>query len=152
EADRKAARGGVFAADIATGQMKWRYYTVPGSPGENGAMVWSSVAVDVSAGMVYATTGNNWDVMGANSDAFHAIALATGTGMWKKQVRTGDLWALMVPGGGQDTDFGANAIVAEFGGRKIVAGGDKGSAFWALDPMTGEILWKREDLSAGHNP
>ena len=33
-ADRMAARGGVFAADIETGQMKWRYYTVPGMPRE----------------------------------------------------------------------------------------------------------------------
>ena len=74
-ADRMAARGGVFAADIETGQMKWRYYTVPGAPMENGAMVWSSVAVDVAAGAVYATTGNNWDVAGPNSDAFHAIDL-----------------------------------------------------------------------------
>ena len=152
EADRKAARGGVFAADVETGQMAWRYYTVPGAPGENGAMVWSSVAVDVGAGMVYATTGNNWDVGGPNSDAFHAVSLMSGTGMWKKQVRAGDVWALMVPGGGQDTDFGANPIIAEKDGRKMVAAGDKGSVFWALDPMTGEILWKRENLSASHNP
>ena len=55
-------------------------------------------------------------------------------------------------GEGQDTDFGANPIVAEFGGRKMVAGGDKGSVFWALNPMTGEILWKREGLSMMHNP
>jgi polyvinyl alcohol dehydrogenase (cytochrome) len=153
EADRKAARGGVFAADIETGQMAWRYDTVPpGGAGENGAMVWSSVAVDVGAGMVYATTGNNWDVGGPNSDAFHAIALATGAGMWKKQVRAGDVWSLMIGGTGQDTDFGANPIVAEKDGRKMVAGGDKGSVFWALDPMSGEILWQREGLSAAHNP
>jgi polyvinyl alcohol dehydrogenase (cytochrome) len=152
EADRLAARGGVFAADIETGQMAWRYYTVPGGPGENGAMVWSSVAVDVAAGMVYATTGNNWDVGGPNSDAFHAIALATGTGMWKKQVRAGDVWSLMIGGTGQDTDFGANPIVAEKDGRKMVAAGDKGSVFWALDPMSGEILWQRDALSTMHNP
>lgn len=149
---RKAARGGVFAADIATGQMAWQYYTVPGPPGENGAMVWSSVVIDVAAGAVYATTGNNWDTGGPNSDAFQAIDFATGTKLWTKQVRTGDLWNIMMAGGGQDTDFGANPILAEVGGKKLIAGGDKGSAFWALDPETGDILWKRENLSTSHNP
>jgi outer membrane protein assembly factor BamB len=155
-AAQMAARGGVFAADIATGQMAWRYYTVPGPPGENGAMVWSSVAVDVEAGAVYATTGNNWNVGGPNSDAFHAIDLATGTGLWTRQVRTGDLWNISLGAGSGmqvlDTDFGANAIVAKVGDRKLVAAGDKGSAFWALDPQTGMILWSQEELSSSHGP
>jgi outer membrane protein assembly factor BamB len=42
--------------------------------------------------------------------------------------------------------------VAEVGGQKIVASGDKGSAFWALDAATGMVLWQREGLSAGFNP
>jgi outer membrane protein assembly factor BamB len=87
---------------------------------------------------------------GANSDSIHAIDLATGMRVWRKQVRTGDTWNLS-GGGGLDTDFGANPILAEIGGMKVVADGDKGSAFWALDRATGNILWSRDDLSPSHN-
>jgi outer membrane protein assembly factor BamB len=145
------ARGGVFAADIETGEEAWHYYTVE-LPDENGAMVWSTVSVDEEAGMVFASTGNNYTIGGAHSDAIHAIDLETGERQWVTQVREGDIWVLFGGGGGLDTDFGANPIIADVGGQKLVAAGDKGSAFWALDRVTGEILWSREDLSSSHNP
>jgi len=148
-ADQTNARGGVFAADAETGGEAWHYFTV--ELPENGAMVWSTVSVDVAAGVLYATTGNNYTVAGANSDAFHAIDLAGGAGMWAKQVREGDVWTISVRVS-LDTDFGANPILADVGDLKLVAAGDKASAFWAIDRESGEIVWSRPDLTPSHSP
>jgi outer membrane protein assembly factor BamB len=150
-AGQALARGGVEAHDLETGEKAWTYFTVPDT-GENGAMVWSSVSIDVDGESVFATTGNNYTVAGENSDAFHAIELADGALKWKTQVREGDLWSIPMFITGPDTDFGANPILARFDGRDLVAAGDKASAFWALDRATGEILWQREDLSTSHTP
>lgn len=155
--EKDTARGGVEAFAIADGARLWTYYTVPES-GENGAMVWSTVGVDTEANVVFASTGNNYTMVGENSDSIHAIDINTGERIWKKQVRSGDVWSLgsmtfKAPTGPSiDTDFGANPIIADVGGKKLVAAGDKASAFWALDRATGEIIWKREDLSAKHTP
>jgi outer membrane protein assembly factor BamB len=141
------ARGGVEAHSKETGDNAWTYFTVPDT-GENGAMVWSSVGIDEAGGTVFAATGNNYTVAGENSDSIHAIDLATGMKKWKRQVRTGDTWSIPLFLGGPDSDFGANPIIFDLDGAKIVAAGDKGTAFWALDRDTGEILWSRPDLSA----
>lgn len=147
---QSSSHGGVEAFDAETGDSIWSYKTTEGM--ENGAMVWSTVSVDLDASMVFATTGNNYRVAGPNSDAFHAINIADGTREWVQQVRAGDVWVLGLAGGSQDTDFGANPILANIGDRKVVAAGDKGSAFWVLDRVTGEIIWNREDLSSSHTP
>jgi outer membrane protein assembly factor BamB len=143
------SKGGVEAFDTETGERAWSYTTVEGE--EDGAMVWSTVSIDLEAGMVFAATGNNYTVAGPNSDSIHAIDLEDGTRMWKAQVRAGDAWTLS-GGGSEDTDFGANPILATIGGRKVVAAGDKASAFWVLDRMDGTEIWKKEDLSSSHLP
>ena len=145
-----AARGGVAAIDEQSGMKLWTYYTVPES-GENGAMVWSSVAIDTQTSTVFASTGNNYSVAGPSSDAIHAIDLMTGTKRWVKQVRENDIWSLQGNPRGDDTDFGANPILAEVDGKPVVAAGDKGSVFWMLDRETGDILWSRDKLSASHS-
>jgi outer membrane protein assembly factor BamB len=144
-----SSHGGVFAADVETGMEAWHYWTTggPDTP-ENGAMVWSTVSV--ADGVVYAGAGNNYTMTGMHSDAIHAIDLASGMVKWVKQVRGGDTWSLTGGAGGEDTDFGANPIIADVNGKKIVADGDKGSAFWALDRDTGTVLWSRTDLSGSH--
>jgi outer membrane protein assembly factor BamB len=146
-----AAKGGVEALRTEDGSRAWTYWTVP-EEGETGAMVWSTVGVDLDAQVVFATTGNNYTLAGGNSDAIHAIDLVTGERKWVTQVREGDLWSIdssrMVFGTGEDTDFGANPILAEVDGRAVVAAGDKAGAFWMLDRETGEIIWKHTELSA----
>jgi len=145
-----AAKGGVEALSMEDGSRVWTYWTVP-EEGETGAMVWSTVGVDLDSKVVFATTGNNYTVAGGNSDAFHAIDLETGERKWVTQVREGDLWSIdstrMVFGTGKDTDFGANPTLAEIDGRAVVAAGDKAGAFWVLDRETGEIIWKHEELT-----
>jgi outer membrane protein assembly factor BamB len=134
-------KGGVAAFNIADGAPAWTYDTVAG--GEDGAMVWSSVGIDVAAGTVFAATGNNYTMGGANSDAMHAIDLNGGTKKWVKQVRPGDTWSLFGAPTGPDTDFGANPIVTD----NSVSAGTKDSVFWNLDKAGGNVNWSRDMLS-----
>lgn len=145
--DHSKARGGVEAFDVMTGMRKWVYFTVP-ETGENGAMVWSSVAIDTQNMLVFAATGNNYSVQGENSDAIHAIDIATGMRQWKTQIRDRDTWSLRLAPTGPDYDFGANPILGMLDGKPIVADGDKGAAFHVFDRMTGAVLWERENLSS----
>ncbi|HEX4351431.1 MAG TPA: PQQ-binding-like beta-propeller repeat protein [Polyangiales bacterium] len=149
--DQMNARGGVEAFDVNDGSHLWTYWTVP-ETGENGAMVWSTVSVDIDARVVFAAAGNNYTMGGADSDAIHAFSLDDGSPKWVQQVRQDDVWSISsdITPLGEDTDFGANPILAEVDGRKIVADGDKGSAFWAMDRETGEILWSDPQLSTMH--
>ena len=52
-------RGSVSALDVATGQVRWKTYTVP--EGYNGGAVWGSTgSVDLNRNQVYMATGNNY--------------------------------------------------------------------------------------------
>jgi polyvinyl alcohol dehydrogenase (cytochrome) len=145
----EVARGGVAAVNKMTGVLEWQYFTVSGTD-ENGAMVWSSVGVDVAGGTVYAGSGNNYTLGGLHSDAIHAIDIGTGLRQWATQVRADDIWSIQMLNG-PDADFGANPIIADIAGRKVVADGDKGGSFWVMDRETGAILWKRENLGSSRS-
>ena len=142
------AKGGIVAVNT-DGSPGWTYITPADT--EDGAMVWSSVGIDVDGGVVFAATGNNYTIAGVNSDSIHAVDLASGMKNWAQQVRTGDTWSLFAAASGPDTDFGANPVIAEIDGKQIVAAGDKGSAFWALNRADGNIEWSREQLSAARD-
>jgi hypothetical protein len=75
----------------------------------------------------------------------------TGMRKWKTQVHDNDTWSLLVATTGPDTDFGANPILAEIGGKKVVADGDKNSDFHVFDRETGQILWQKLKLSSSRN-
>lgn len=149
-ADFTGAVGGVEAFDAKTGKPLWSYQTAAKS-GENGAMVWSTVTVDVENKTLFAGTGNNYSLQGENSDSIHAVDLMTGMRLWKKQVHNDDTWSLLGAPTGPDTDFGANPILADIDGMQVVADGTKGSSFHVMDRKTGNIIWERTDLSSAHN-
>ncbi|MBA2326955.1 MAG: PQQ-binding-like beta-propeller repeat protein [Actinobacteria bacterium] len=139
-------RGGVAAFDRKTGEELWRYRTA--EPPYNGVSVWSTVSVDVDAGIVFATTGNNYtEEAGPTSDSIIALDLATGEPRWIRQVTEGDVFTVPTARS-QDSDFGTNPILfeAEIGGerRKLVGAGQKSGVFWVLDRETGEIVWQRQ--------
>lgn len=146
----KGPRGGVEAFAQDSGVRLWTYWSVPAT-GEDGAMSWSTQSIDFEEKVIYASTGNNYTVYGPGSDAIHKIDMMTGMGIWMTQVRKDDVWGLLT-GNVKDTDFGANPILAEIDGQRIVAAGDKGSAFWAIDRTTGKILWGREMLTPSRSP
>ncbi|HEX2675978.1 MAG TPA: PQQ-binding-like beta-propeller repeat protein [Polyangiales bacterium] len=146
----KGTRGGVKAFDTADGSLAWTYFTVDGEK-EDGASVWSTVAVDLDSKAVYAATGNNYTMQGENSDSIHAIDLDKGTQLWKRQVRNNDTWSYYGVPAGPDTDFGANPVLLDVGGNAMVAAGDKGGAFWGIDRITGAQLWSNPKLARSHN-
>jgi len=146
----RGPRGGVAVFDAETGMRKYTYWSVP-EGGEDGAMSWSTVALEPEEGAVYASTGNNYTVGGPNSDAIHKFNFDTGERIWTTQVTMGDIWGLAMGNVG-DEDFGASPILADVGGKQLVAAGDKGARFWALDRATGEILWSRKMLTPSRGP
>jgi hypothetical protein len=146
----RGPRGGVEAFDAESGERTYTYWSVP-EDGEDGAMSWSTVAIDLEESAVYASTGNNYTVGGPNSDAIHKLDFATGMRIWTTQVTTGDIWGLAMGNVG-DEDFGASPILVDVGGKKLVAAGDKGARFWAMDRATGEILWSRKMLTPSRGP
>lgn len=139
-------RGGVVAFDRETGAAVWRHDTV--DPPFNGVSVWSSVSVDLEAGAVYATTGNNYTGEASEtSDSIFALDLETGELLWNTQLREGDVYTIQNPQS-EDSDFGTNPILfeAEVAGetRQLVAAGQKSGDYWALDRTTGEVVWHRK--------
>jgi polyvinyl alcohol dehydrogenase (cytochrome) len=101
--------------------------------------------VDEEADMVFASTGNNYTGDASDtSDAFLAFPLSDGARiLWKKQIKENDVFIIAQTNGNPDADFGANPILFEVNGRKLVAGGNKGGDFWVLDRADGTIIKQR---------
>jgi polyvinyl alcohol dehydrogenase (cytochrome) len=57
--------------------------------------------------------------------------------MWNFQGEMGDAWSFSTPNAGPDHDFGANPIILDFKGKKLVAAGRKSGDFHLLDRVTG---------------
>ncbi|MEO1199028.1 MAG: PQQ-dependent dehydrogenase, methanol/ethanol family [Pseudomonadota bacterium] len=109
-------RGYVSAYDTETGEMIWRWYTVPGDPSEpfeNAAMEMAAETWDPSAAYWEAGGGGTvWDAMAYDPD-LDLLYIGTGNGSpWNQHLRS--------PAGG-DNLFLASIV--------------------ALDPDTGEYVW-----------
>lgn len=128
------------------GTPGWKTFTVEDPA--RGVSVWSTVSVDEALGVVYASTGNNHGPPATDtSDAFLAMPLSGGAGFrWTRQILSDDLW--MLGGSGPDADFGANPVLFEVRGEKLVAGGNKGGDFWVLDRASGDVIG-RVNLGSG---
>ena len=162
-------RGSISALNAATGEVRWKSYTIPEEAkpvrknaqgvqlwGPSGAGVWSSPAVDLKRGVVYITTGDAYsDPAGATSDAFMAFDIKTGKNLWTRQVTSGDAYnvACSMPealrvncpeGKGPDHDFGSSPILVDLpNGRRALIAGQKSGVVHAVDPdRGGEILWQ----------
>jgi polyvinyl alcohol dehydrogenase (cytochrome) len=135
-------RGFVLAAK-KDGTLAWKTHTV--EEPHTGCGVWSTPSVDEEAGVVFASTGNNYTGDASDtSDAFLAFPLADGARLlWKKQIFEGDVFIIAQSNGNPDADFGANPVLFEVGDRKLVGGGNKGGDFWVLDRADGSIVAKR---------
>ncbi|MFI7615477.1 PQQ-binding-like beta-propeller repeat protein [Nonomuraea terrae] len=154
-------RGSVVALDAATGKLLWKTYTVP--EGYTGGAVWGSTpAVDQRTGLVYAATGNNYttpegvcaepDETGCEQpspdnhiDAVIAFDGKTGAIRWATHTLTADTWTGDQQFG-PDFDFGSapNLFTTVIDGksRDLLGIGQKSGIYWALDPATGEIVWR----------
>jgi polyvinyl alcohol dehydrogenase (cytochrome) len=136
-------RGFVLALDKRDGTLAWKKHTV--EPPYNGAGIWSTLSIDEAAGVVVASTANNYTGEASDtSDAFLALPLANGTEfIWKSQMVEGAVFSLAQTIGNMEGDFGANPVLFEVQGRKLAAGGNKGGDVWVLDRSDGSIIQRR---------
>ena len=162
-------RGSVSALNAATGEVRWKSFTIPEEPkpvrknkqgvqlwGPSGAAVWSSPTVDLKRGAVYVTTGDSYsDPPATTSDAFVAFDLKTGKLLWSRQTTAGDAYTVdcgfpeamrtnCPEANGPDFDFGSSPILVELpNGRASLIAGQKSGVVHAVDPdRNGAILWQ----------
>ena len=162
-------RGHLDALDMNTGQLAWRYYTVP-EPRQvgtwpsgaakyepSGAGVWSSPVVDPHSGTLYVGTGQNYTGSAGDFDTLLALDARTGSVRWKNQVTKADTWRSLCndpepegycPGLGNgsalDYDIGATPNIFRAGNRTLVGVGQKLGVYHAFDARTGEVVWRRQ--------
>ncbi|MFO0336954.1 MAG: PQQ-binding-like beta-propeller repeat protein [Pseudomonadota bacterium] len=160
-------RGGVVALDARTGAVAWRSYTIPEAPratGEKnsagalrrhpaGAPVWNSPTIDAQRRRLYVGTGEAYtSPAAAQSNAVIAYDLDTGKMLWWYQSLPNDAWnmACFIGGGpncpvenGPDLDIGAPPVLHRLAdGRDVLLVGQKSADVFALDPDSGQLLWK----------
>jgi polyvinyl alcohol dehydrogenase (cytochrome) len=139
-------KGRVWCLDKDTGRELWHHDTIGGAG--DGAPVWSSPSADVELGMAFFTSGNNYYTAGGDSDSIFALDLETGEKLWSFQAKASDIFNGSTGTGGEDHDFGANPVLFEAGGMKLVGAGAKSGTFYAVDRVTGQMVWSR-NLSDG---
>src|SRR5262245_50617142 len=111
-------RGSVIALEKSSGDIAWKTYTANES--ETGCAVWSTIALSPEDGLVYAATGNNYTgAAGPGSDSIFAIEMKSGDIKWRQQVTKGDVFTIRMPAS-PDSDFGANPVVFDYEGKKLV--------------------------------
>ncbi|OLF12776.1 hypothetical protein BLA60_05755 [Actinophytocola xinjiangensis] len=162
-------RGALVALDLDTGEVDWRYHTMPpsardgewpdGSPrfAPAGAPVWNSPAVDTGSNTVYFGTGQTYTGDAGDHNSVIALDATTGALRWKQQMNEEDTWTVgcMLPdpkphcegldgGTNLDYDFGASPNVFTAGGRTLVGVGQKSGVYHTFDARTGEIVWQQQ--------
>ena len=152
-----ATPGDIRAYDVRTGQLRWKFHTIP-HPGEFGydtwppdawktsgaANNWAGAVVDVSRGLVFIPTGSAaYDFYGADrhgDDLFANTMLcldaATGKRKWHFQAVRHDVW---------DLDFPAAPLLVRclHEGKLVdaVAEPGKNGYLYVLNRETGESLF-----------
>ncbi|MEM7500506.1 MAG: PQQ-dependent dehydrogenase, methanol/ethanol family [Pseudomonadota bacterium] len=160
-------RGYVSAYDTATGELLWRFYTVPGNPADGfeddtqamaattwtgewwsqggGGTAWDSFAYDPDLNLVYIGTGNGspWSRKhrspegGDNLFLASIVAVGADTGEYAWHYQT-------VPGDTWDYTAVQHMVLAELsiGGRerKVLMQAPKNGFYYVLDRETGELI------------
>lgn len=169
-------RGGVLGVDASSGKALWKTYTISEAPskrGKNaigtqrwapsGAAVWTAPTLDPARNTLYVVTGDSYsDPAAPESDAVMALAMDTGAIKWTTQTLAGDAYtiACMDPSpesmvacpesNGPDLDFGSSPVLAQRSdGSRILLAGQKSGWLYALDPASGEIVWKTKVADGG---
>jgi polyvinyl alcohol dehydrogenase (cytochrome) len=161
-------RGAVVAVNATNGEVHWKTHTIsdPLAPhgtntagtqqyGPSGAPVWNTPAIDSKRRQIYFGTGENFSSPATKtSDAIFAIGLDQGEVRWTFQATPNDAWnasCTVAPRGscpeedGPDFDFGGQSVIAQHSdGTDYVVAGQKSGVVWALNPDTGELVWKNK--------
>jgi alcohol dehydrogenase (cytochrome c) len=144
-------RGFVDAYDAATGERKWRFYTIPG-PGESGheswegdswkiggAPAWNTGTYDPATNQVFWPTGNpapsnrGEGRAGDNlySNSLLALNADTGTMNWFFQFTQHDE---------HDWDATQVPVMIDFGGKHLIAQANRNGFFYVLDRSNGKLI------------
>ncbi len=130
-------------------------YTGPGlvtqgaGQGDGCASVWASPAVDVENDMVFFGTGScshDKNAAGAtitSGESMWGVRLSTGAFVWTFDAHAPDRY----PSRRWDDDFGASPNLLPHG---LVGNGAKDGWYYALDRMTGRLVWENHAGQAGH--
>lgn len=164
-------RGHVDALDADTGELDWRYYTVPepkqdgtwpnGVPryAPSGGGVWSTPAIDPATRTLYVGTGQNYTGSGGHFDSVLALDTRTGRARWTRKMTDVDTWRQecssptpedhqycpnLPDGTALDFDLGAAPNIFTAGGRRLIGIGQKVGVYHVLDARTGQIVWQRQ--------
>ncbi|MDR7276777.1 outer membrane protein assembly factor BamB family protein [Catenuloplanes atrovinosus] len=162
-------RGHLDAIDARTGELAWRYWTVP-EPRQvgtwpsgaarfepSGAGVWSSPVIDPATGTLYVGTGQNYTGSEGDFDSLLALDARSGAVRWKQQVTDSDTWRSLCnepdaegycpglkDGSALDYDIGATPNIIRLPGRTLVGVGQKSGVYHAFDARTGAVEWRRQ--------
>jgi polyvinyl alcohol dehydrogenase (cytochrome) len=162
-------RGHLDALDAQTGDLAWRYFTVPQPQAvgtwpsgatkyePSGGGVWGSPVIDPKTRTVYVGTGQNYTGSAGDFDTMLALDARTGAVRWKNQVTKADTWRVLCndpdaegycpglkDGTALDYDIGATPNVFTVGGRTVVGVGQKLGVYHLFDAQTGEVIWRRQ--------
>jgi len=145
QAQLESFRGRVEGLDSATGKSLWTV-DVTAAPSGAGVSVWSSAALDTERKLAFIGTGNNYyRPVSPLSDSLIAIDYLTGKLVWNTQFTMDDAWTYgTLVSGGVDGDVGATPNLFEAAGKPVVGVGDKPGTYYALDRMTGDVVWKQK--------
>ena len=163
-------RGSLVAIDTSDGSIAWKTYSIDEAASEagvtsagtkilapSGAPIWTSPTVDLERRRLYVGTGESYSSpAGDTSDAIIAFNMDSGEIVWVYQATAGDAWnvgclsqyapdpANCPEEDGPDFDFGASPMLVELDeGRDVLVAGQKSGDAMAIDPDTGEILWRK---------
>jgi len=165
-------RGSIVALDVNSGRILWKRYTVPDNLGAadqySGNAVWQPPAIDLTRGLLFIGTGNNYDVPAAVRDCVNqnpsqssgcfaaddyfdsalALDLTTGQIKWSQRLRGFDIWTVACI---RNTNPVACPVPSspdyDLSGSgpnlfpNLVGFGQKSGMYWALNPDTGAIVW-----------
>ena len=168
-----SSSGSVVALNEATGKKLWQTYMTPTNLGYSGGSVWGSTPViDATRNLIYVGTGNNFTVpqvvetcfannqnnpnCAASNDYFDfivALDLATGRIKWATHTLYYDVsndTCRNEPAGvggcpsplGPDYDFGGSGPNTL--GSTLLGIGQKSGVYWALNCVTGTVVWKTQ--------
>jgi polyvinyl alcohol dehydrogenase (cytochrome) len=165
-------RGSLVALDANSGKRIWQTYTIRtlATPtrksaagtqlwGPSGAPIWSSPTIDPRRHAIYVATGNNYsDPPTRTSDAVIALRADSGRVLWSRQLTPDDLWNIACVSNnkancpskpGDDFDFGAPPILSRIAGREMLLAAQKSGVVYALDPVSGSVIWQRRVAKGG---
>jgi outer membrane protein assembly factor BamB len=121
--------GRIVAVDLATGAVQSQALV---NPGQQGATIWSSIAIAEDENRIYATTGNRIGPAAAEPNAQAFLALDP------RSLQVLDRW--QNPTTLENSDFGSSPALVDAGGLKLVAATSKDGNLYVL---------RRDALSAG---